>query len=641
MRHLRELHRVVARRPRAFAALGFFIFLAAVGTANVVQADQLPPDPVEELRYALKADRDAGKTKAGEDYRKATLEKRIAALTSPGDMAQALLLTEWRDASSLDRAVAIVDQQAREKLANKFKAAVQAILTKDDTSPRAAVARAAVAGLVGDTAGIARDRGVQPIMLQTVLADLALDLVKATNDPDQRVRVQAIRSLGKIHADPTKVVPTLDNLLTKQPDEIRRAVAEALASLVRILPQIEKKPRTTDLGGAIIPVEAIIQLTQSVVHAVGKGLNDADPEVRRLAADTLWQAALVLSDKIPDPRDRDYPPPGRPLSEEEKKDIDFDRETVVRTRKQLMPLMTALAEQTPALSAATTDKDTNVRVLALHTLEEMGNARARLLRQAASVPETQPLNGGDKKEAEKKKEGASATPQSDTPIRFAALGGFTTQPPFRLAAEEDPLLGALRGSIRALARALEDPKTEVRLAAVDALEMLGDEAAPASARLGWALTDPDRFVRWAAARTLGRMTPSKTDTAQVVKFLSAMLSDPDLDLRLMAAQSLERYGPAAKAAVPALARAAVTGDAEIRRAAIRALVGIGTDAEPAIPNIGAALENPDVRVRRAAADALSRFGPLAKPAEKPLREALNDPDPEVRRLAEDALLKIK
>lgn len=640
MRHLRQMHHVFARRPRASAALGFFTFLAILGAANLGRADNLPPDPVEELRYALRADKDAGKTKAGEDFRRTNLEKHIAALRSPGDMAQALLLTEWRDASSLDRSVAIVDQQAREKLANNFKAAVQAILTRDDPSPRAALARAAAAGLVGDTAAVARDRGVQPIMVQTVLADLALDLVKATKDPDQRVRVQAIRSLGKIHADPTKVVPTLETLLTKQPDEIRLASAEALASLVRILPQIEKKPKTTGFEGVSVPPEAIIQMTQSVARASGKGLTDADPVIRRTVADTLYQAALVLSDRIPDPRDRDYPPPGRPLSEEEKKDIDFDREAVVRTRKQLMPLMTALSDQASALSAATTDKDVTVRVLALHTIEEMGNARARLLRQAASVPETQPLNGGEKKEPEKK-EGARTTPEADTPIRFAALGGFTTQPPFRLAPEEDPLLRGLRSTLRALAQALEDPKAEVRLAAIDALEMLGDEAAPASARMGWALTDPDRFVRWAAARALGRMSPAKTDTAQVVKFLSAMLGDPDLDLRLIAAQSLERYGPAAKAAVPALSRATVTGDAEIRRAAIRALVGIGTEGEPGIPNIGAALENPDVRVRRAAADALSRFGALSKPAEKHLREALNDPDSEVRRLAEDALLKIK
>jgi HEAT repeat protein len=626
--------------------LGLFVALAALGTADLVRADRLPSDAVEELRLALKAN--AGTSKAGEEYRRAALDKRIAALQSPGDMAQALLLTEWRDASVIsdERAAAIVDLQARKELANKFKAAVQAILTKNETSPRATVARAAAAGLVGDTAALARDRGTQPEMLQAALADLAMDLIKATKDPDLRVREQAVRSLGKVQADPTKVVPTLEGLLSNQPDNIRRAVAEALANLVRILPQLERKPRTTlDKPGPVVSQEDIIQMTQSVVPAAGKGLADPNADVRRLSADALWQAALVLSDKIPDPREREYPPPGRPLTEEEGKNIGFERENVVRMRKQLMPLMKALTDQAAALSSATSDKDATVRVLALHAIEEMGNARMRLLRLGASVPETRPLDGGEKKENEKKegekKEGTGASRGSDASVRLAALENSSTRSTFGFAAEEDPLQAGLRSTVRALAQALEDPKVEVRLAAVDALETLRDDAAPASARLAWALTDPDRFVRWSAARTLGRMSPSKVNTAEVVKYLAGMLSDPDLDLRLIAAESLERYGPAAKAAVPALARVTIKGDAEIRRAAIHALVGIGTDAESAVPNIGMALENPDVRVRRAAAEALDRFGPLAKPVEKALRQALNDPDADVRRLSEDALLKIE
>ena len=43
---------------------------------------------------------------------------------------------------------------------------------------------------------------------------------------------------------------------------------------------------------------------------------------------------------------------------------------------------------------------------------------------------------------------------------------------------------------------------------IDALEMLGDQALPAVPALTRALADPDLFVRWAAARTLGKMVPA-------------------------------------------------------------------------------------------------------------------------------------
>jgi HEAT repeat protein len=636
MRQLLHLHTILSRWPRASAALGFLVVAVALGSVNWAWADRFPPDPVEALRQALRQDKDGGKTKAGEDFRKENLDKQIAALRSPGDMSQALLLSEWQD-TSLDPTVGRVDQRARELLANRFKDEIRRLLTKGD-----APARLAAAGLVGDTAALARAHSVQAAALEAALSDLGMDLVKLTKDPNVRVREQAVRSLGKIQADPTKVVPALENLLTDQPLTIRRAVAEALSNLVRILQQAAKRPPSLGPIGSGIQPEERIRLSRAVVPGAGRGLADRDPEVRRLCADTLWQAALVLSDLIADPGYREAPPEGRVLTEEEKKNIDSYRDLVVSERQRLMPLSAALGDQASALANAASDPEVAVRVLALHALEEIGNARLRLLRRAASVPVYKPLKEGENKNEENKKEdveGAGLNPNEK--IRYALAQDVDNLPPFRLPEGQDPLLSGLRKTLRAQAKALADPKPQVRLAAVDALEMLGDEAVTVAPHLAWALTDPDRFVRWSAARTLGRMTPSRVKDDTVVPNLTRMLADPDLDLRLIAAESLEHYGPAAKAAVPELSRATVTGDAEIRRAAIRALVGIGTDAESAVPNIGAALQHPDVRVRRTAAEALSRFGPLAKSAEESLQKALGDPDAEVRRLAEDALLKIQ
>jgi HEAT repeat protein len=436
------------------------------------------------------------------------------------------------------------------------------------------------------------------------------------------------------------------------------AAAEALNNIVRILPQV-RRTRSIETGtgsgsGFALPRKIRIEASEALVPAAGKGLDNKDPRVRRLSADTLLQTALILSTSdliAPVLREQEYPPAGRPLTEAEKKRIDFIREEVVREREELKPLLNAFRGIAPALGTATGDPEGAVRVLAIRTLEELGLARQLLLWREAAVPHYRANEGGDKKDSNEdkkndKKEAGKPGPDEEARleraegIRYAAAGTTRLQP-FRLPEGQDPVLQGLQRAIRALAQALNDPRVDVRLAAVEALETLGDDAAPAAPMLTWAMTDPDRFVRWAAARTVGRMSPDKLNIPDVVRNLIRMVDDPDLDLRVMAAESLDRLGPPAKAAVPALARATGKGDAEIRRAAIRALTGIGTDAAPAIPDIAAALKFSDVRVRRAAAEALSQFGALAKPAESDLSQALNDEDAEVRRHAADALLKLQ
>ncbi len=639
MSHLRLLQRIFSRWPRASVALGFLAVLLSLEGA-LARADRLPPDPVDELAQALKQGaKESGRSKAAEDYRRANLDKKIAALRTPGDMSRALLLSDWQDASvGLDRTLAIIDQQARQKLADRFKESIRRSLSSESST-----IRAAAAGLVGETAALGRERGVQPAVLQAMLAELAVDLARSTKDNDPRVRTQATLALGKVEADPKRTVPPLENMLTSDNAALHRPAAEALNNLVRILPQAAKKPRgATNFAGPAISNQAMVEMSATVVPAAARGLTDRDPEVRRLCAAAIHEAAQLLTDMIAEPVGSEYPPAERPLTEDERKAIDFDRENILRERKELTPLTNALRDQAGALSVAVSDPSPAVRVLVLHALEQMGSARLRLLRRAASVPDVGPVNGGDKKEPEKKKEGEQgAQLNADDPIHFAAGELAEALPTYRLPEGQDPLLEGLKKTLRAQAKALADERAEVRLAAVDSLEMLGDDAAPVAPHLAWAMTDPDLFVRWAAARALGKMSPAKAGVDTVVPKLAEMLSDPDLDLRLIAAQSLERYGPAARAAVPALARATGIGDMEIRRAAIRALVGIGTDSASAIPDIGNALSNQDVRVRRAAAEALARFGPLARPAEGALQKAMNDSDPEVRRFAQDALLRIR
>src|SRR5262249_12389221 len=147
---------------------------------------------------------------------------------------------------------------------------------------------------------------------------------------------------------------------------------------------------------------------------------------------------------------------------------------------------------------------------------------------------------------------------------------------------KDPLLEGYHETVIALAAAMQDTDVRARRGAIDVLESLGAAAAPAAGALVVALADPDRFVRWAAARTLGKISPVEAKSA--VPGLVKLLDDPDLDLRLAAAASLDHYGPAARTAVPDLIRTVSASDAELRIAAIRALAAVGSpEANMAIP----------------------------------------------------------
>src|SRR5262249_22754691 len=133
----------------------------------------------------------------------------------------------------------------------------------------------------------------------------------------------------------------------------------------------------------------------------------------------------------------------------------------------------------------------------------------------------------------------------------AAVDRITDDKP--AAPADDPLRDGLRAALRPLAEELAHKNVRVRLAALYVLESLEAEAAPLAAGIVAALQDDDVFVRWAAARTLGKMAPLEADKA--VPELARRLDDANGDVRATAVAALERYGPQAKAAVPELRRA--------------------------------------------------------------------------------------
>src|SRR5207302_2830294 len=214
-------------------------------------------------------------------------------------------------------------------------------------------------------------------------------------------------------------------------------------------------------------------------------------------------------------------------------------------RAELMPLITTMRDHVPALTRALSDSDGEVRILARRTLEDMTCTQLGLLERPASTG--------------------------------VQTSRFDTAP-----GQQEPILGGLQATVKKLAERMKDRDAHSRRTVIDVLEALGPAAAPAAPALVKALSDPDPFVRWAAARTLGKISPVAADRA--VPALAGMLMDADLDLRVAAAAALERYGRAARTAVPDLIRALAATDVEMRVAVIHALGAIGRpEAQQAIP----------------------------------------------------------
>jgi HEAT repeat protein len=573
--------------------------------AEASAADQrFPADPVEQLRQVLKVPiRNPLQYPERLTARQREADKHIQALHRLGDLRRALMLQEWRDSEQeVDDRIRETDRALRAEVAQKFRQAARDTLEQGDPTSRLAVVNmlsemgVSVRG-VGTRAGVTRE--------------LTAALAALVKDKDPAVRTAAARALGKINPAPDEAVPALDSLLQADEVALRRAAADALVNLVRTVYQLYRGKNVT---GVEATRDEVIQLAAAVVPVAGRGVGDADPAVRRLSIEAIQQAAFVLGELVP------QLDPFQDLAGIARKQVADERAVLDEFQQQtqdLLRLAGVLSEHVPALGRALSDPDPAIRLISARALEDLGQARLKLRRPGnAAVPARGPQ--------------AAARPQG---VQLAAAQEVPVKP-----AGPDPLLEGLRGVVGQLAARVTDKDVRVRLAVVETLEMLEEHAAPAAPALIKALADRDLFVRWAAARTLGKTGPVEAATA--VPALIRLVGDPDLDVRIATAGTLQRYGPAAKEAIPALTKAVQTGDAEIRVAAIQALEAIGTAAQPAIPTLINALAHPDVRVRREAAIFLGKFGPDAKDSADTLRRLLDDPDEEVRKAASDALVNV-
>ena len=212
----------------------------------------------------------------------------------------------------------------------------------------------------------------------------------------------------------------------------------------------------------------------------------------------------------------------------------------------------------------------------------------------------------------------------------------------RNAAEELSRLGpAARPAVPALVRAAVDVEEPVRKSAASALEKIdpdwpaGPEAEHAAPALVKALGSRFTDVWQTASFLLGRI-----GRPAIPPLLDA-LADRWQDTRqAVVARTLGRIGPAAAAAVPALADELTSEHAHVREAAAEALAQIGPAAEPAVPALVRLLTDRPPASRQAAALALAKVGRSAPATVVALVQLLPDRADEVREAAVEALARL-
>ncbi len=520
--------------------------------------------------------------------------------------------------------------------------------------------RIAAANLIGDTVATARRQESYDLMAPEVtktsssrlsghylsrrLSELAGDLRTLIQNGNPQVQAAGVRALSELEIDPAVNLAAFTPLLASPQNNVvvRRAAAAALAQMLEVKSSQMNKSRP----------QPIVEAVEQVLAVAVRGLADADADVRRASLAACQRAALIVDDMASDPQ--------TPL----------DRRAAFRSA------LAAVDRALPALNRCARDSEPALRVLACRTLETMvlASQKVRHLNEQPlppplpepSEPETTPPPSRDRKGAVSlplpNGRGSVASASRPSPWATARLSeprplgsgadnrsltvatpkdsvapAVTLERPIKLSAAQPrlyteglrpaafvarqidelpspaPVDAGLQGTLKAMIDDLSDPDYRVRLSAVDVLETLGERAEPAMPALIKRLDDSNKFIRWASARTLGRLAPRRAE--EVVPRLSKLLDDhEDPSVRITAAFALEQYGPAAKGAVPLLARVINRGDKDYVIAILHAIQGIGTDAAAALPNVAWVLRDrslpPSVRVE--AAQTLGRFGDLAK-----------------------------
>lgn len=604
-------------------------------------------------------------------------------------------LAKTNDATELSRAIIDeIKRDARLQLLERLETRTRFYLREARTEDRIAAANLLSQTMIETrrqdrhealtSAGIIREparRETAPgaRSLRQRLAAAAGDLRKLLADSNPQVQAAGIRALSDLEIPPAELVAALEPLIRSKatPVATRRAAAEALGHVLsRVLEMInnlseESRPQPR------------LRIVDQLLPVAVLGLSDEDVGVRSASLVACVQAARVLDE------------------------LTRNQQMPAERRVVFQPTIQVVTKALPQINAVARDPEPALRVAACRVLETLVLASLRLRNlnpsTGPSIPniappkepggaDKGPLPLGDRRRTTPARPsqwaavraeprvvtaspprplGAAAAPAAilERPIRLPVAAvpnaskyaelrtpnvdcrsgslrpvAFVAQRPSELP-PPTPMYNVWQPTVQAMIRNLRDPDYRVRLGAVDVLETLGDRAEAAAPALVQSLQDCNKFVRWGAARTLGRLAPRQAEDA--VAGLARLLNDrEDIGVRQAVLRALGEYGENARQAVPRLAQVINRGDKDYILGVLRTLQNIGTEAAPALPNVAWLLTDrgQPSSVRVEAAKTIGRFGAVARqqPRVLPiLREVmLNDPDADVRAAASAAVLAV-
>jgi len=267
--------------------------------------------------------------------------------------------------------------------------------------------------------------------------------------------------------------------------------------------------------------------------------------------------------------------------------------------------------------------DTQVRGLALLALGAMGDVAK------VAVPAIRKRLNDDHPGVRKAAADILSKIGRDTSAQVLPSKPPSSEPTYK----EKPLTEWVKG--------LEDRESNIRIGAANALAEMGMKAKPAVAVLIKTLGDREKRVRMAAASALGAIGPEASEAVPTliamlktcdgdevfdicyglrgigkpaVVPLIGLLDEPNFFVRWHAAKTLGNIGPEAADAVARLTEALKDRHSVVRSYAATALGKIGPRAKGALDALADSLRDQEQSVREAAADAIRSIDPTAKVA---------------------------
>ena len=470
--------------------------------------------------------------------------------------------------------------------------------------------------------------------------DSVTALAVLLKDPDATVRLTAVRAVRAIHPGSKVMIPICVKLLEDPDPAIRVRILSALAdSGVDAVPGLIKGLKDDKFAfWALIVLREIGPAAKDAIPAIAEKLKDKQPEIRREAVLTLGafgeaavpavpQIAALLSDK--------HAGTAATFVLGELGQIPKDAEATVRTNAksddQLLSTTSlwALArihpddkelrrETTEKLVSRLKDKNKFVRDTAARALVALPPAPEITVpiweKAMQDADETTLRLAVDALAAL----GAQGVPRLIDALKHEnlrvdvvyALGrmGFAAAPATgelaklvedknsRVAHEAIIALGNIgpgaKDAVPALVKALDQADDrDLNFAAIAfALGKIGPGAAAAESALVKQLESKDDNVRLLSAWALAQIHPASADVAaKAVSVLTAGLTLPELEVRLLSIEALTSFGPLAKSAAEALKKASTDENKDVQQAATKALKAVAQAVVASIATLNPAV----------------------------------------------------